>query len=181
MTTIHNLLDMSMDMAYAETQTNDSIKSGDFLLVEDGIAMLDGAYPVMLSGTSGVFHAYHDTDEGREQRAAALARYEALEAAEAPAPAAARQDIILRTEDGLLFHGDELMLHIYPAGDCDTACWPLKSDMDRLILARALYDHFETSDFWFDAAILPDGTRFVIEDELIKNKAVRAAADSEGF
>lgn len=94
MTTIHNLLDMSMDMAYAETQTNDSIKSGDFLLVEDGIAMMDVAYPVMLSGTSGVFHAYHDTDEGRALRAAALARYEALEAAEAveapaPAPAAA--------------------------------------------------------------------------------------------
>lgn len=89
MTTIHNLLDMSMDMAYAETQTNDGIKSGDFLLVEDGIAMLDGAYPVMLSGTSGVFHAYHDTESGRALRAAALARYEALEAAEAPAPARA--------------------------------------------------------------------------------------------
>lgn len=166
MTTIHNLLDMSMEAAYDETQTNDGIKSGDFLLVEDGIAMMDRAWPVMISGTSGVFHAYHDTDEGRALRAAALARYEALEAAEAPAPARARQDIILRTEDGLLFHGDELMLHIYPAGDCDTACWPLKNNADRLTLARSLYDHFETSAFWFDAAILPDGTRFVVADEL---------------
>lgn len=168
MTTIHNLLDMSMDMAYGKTQCDDSIKSGDFLLVEDGIAMLDGAYPVMLSGMSGVFHAYHDTESGRALRAAALARYEALEAAEAAeaAPAPARQDIILRTEDGLLFHGDELMLHIYPAGDCDTACWPLKNEADRLTLARSLYDHFETSAFWFDAAILPDGTRFVVADEL---------------
>lgn len=90
MTTIHNLLNMSMDMAYAETQTNDSIKSGDFLLVEDGIAMMDRAWPVMISGTSGVFHAFHDTESGRALRAAALARYEALEAAEAgeaPAPA----------------------------------------------------------------------------------------------
>lgn len=89
---IHNLLDMSMEAAYDETQTNSNIKSGDFLLVEDGIAMLAGACPVMLSGTSGVFHAYHDTESGRALRAAALARYEALEAAEAgeaPAPAAA--------------------------------------------------------------------------------------------
>lgn len=81
---IHNLLDMSMEAAYDETQTNSNIKSGDFLLVEDGIAMLDGAYPVMLSGTSGVFHEYHlEKPEGRALRAAALARYEALEAAEA--------------------------------------------------------------------------------------------------
>ena len=83
MAKIHNLLGMSMERAYDKTQCSDDIKPGDFLLVDDGIAMMDGAYPVMISGVSGVFHAYHDTDEGRALRAAALAEFNALEAAEA--------------------------------------------------------------------------------------------------
>lgn len=92
MAKIHNLLGMSMERAYDKTQCSDDIKPGDFLLVDDGIAMMDGAWPVMISGVSGVFHAYHDNDEGRALRAAALAQYKALEAGEAgeaPAPAAA--------------------------------------------------------------------------------------------
>lgn len=70
MAKIHNLLGMSMERAYDKTQCTDDIKPGDFLLVEDGIAMMDGAYPVMISGMSGVFHEYHtNTQEGRALRA----------------------------------------------------------------------------------------------------------------
>lgn len=97
------------------------------------------------------------------------------------APARKAPDITLHAEHGMLHHGESLMLHRYMAGDCDTAPWPLKSDMDRLILARALYDHRECSDLYCEAAILPDGTRFVIEDELIKHEAARKAADAQGF
>ena len=94
MAKIHNLLGMSMERAYDKTQCSDDIKPGDFLLVEDGIAMMDGAYPVMISGMSGVFHEYHtNTQEGRALRDAALARYEALEAAGDAADATVAVDL----------------------------------------------------------------------------------------
>ena len=55
---IHDLTDMPMEQAYDETQTNDAIKSGDFLLVRDGVAVLNVAWPVMIEGTSKVFHCF---------------------------------------------------------------------------------------------------------------------------
>ena len=52
----HNLTALSMSEAYDETQCNDEIKDGDILLVQDGVAILVEAWPVMAVGESTVFH-----------------------------------------------------------------------------------------------------------------------------
>ena len=51
-----DLRHLSMSEAYDETQTNENIGHGAVLLVQDGIAILDRAWPIMFSGTSEVFH-----------------------------------------------------------------------------------------------------------------------------
>lgn len=56
MTNVIDLRDMSMGDAYDETQTRDDIHHGDVLLVRDGVAILDRAWPIMFSGVSEVFH-----------------------------------------------------------------------------------------------------------------------------
>jgi len=52
----HNLRDFTMSAAYDETQCSDEIKDGDILLVQDGVAVLVEAWPVMVVGDSTVFH-----------------------------------------------------------------------------------------------------------------------------
>lgn len=56
--TIHDLSHLTHGEAYDETQTNDEIKSGDFIKVSGGIAYLDKAWPVMIEGKSDILHAY---------------------------------------------------------------------------------------------------------------------------
>jgi hypothetical protein len=53
---VHNLKALTMSEAYDETQCNDEIKDGDILLVQDGVAVLVEAWPVMAVGESTVFH-----------------------------------------------------------------------------------------------------------------------------
>ena len=60
MTATHDLRDLSMREAYDATQVRDDIKHGDVLLVADGIAVLDRAWPIMVQGTSEVFHMLAD-------------------------------------------------------------------------------------------------------------------------
>lgn len=57
MHTIHNLLSLSMNEAYDYTQYSDAVKDGDTLIVSDGVAVMNEAWPVMLTGESTVFHA----------------------------------------------------------------------------------------------------------------------------
>lgn len=56
MTQTIDLRHLSMEEAYDATQMRDDIRHGDVLLVQDGIAILDRAWPIMFSGTSKVFH-----------------------------------------------------------------------------------------------------------------------------
>jgi hypothetical protein len=60
-----------------------------------------------------------------------------------------------------------LLLHFYPAGDCDTIPWPMESpyrDLPTLQhhLARALFDASECEGTPLQA-LLPDGTSFDAE------------------
>lgn len=71
---IHNLTHLEMGRAYDETQTNESIKDGDFLLVQDGLAMMSRAWPVMVTGESVVFHQFIQREEADQ----CLQQYEAL-------------------------------------------------------------------------------------------------------
>ena len=67
MPNIHDLSDMSEDMIYAETQTSSKIENGDFLITEQGVATMFGAWPVMIfknfgqSNTEG-FHEFEDKE-----------------------------------------------------------------------------------------------------------------------
>lgn len=56
---VHDLSKMSHGDAYDETQTNDDIKDGDALKVRDGVAVMVGAWPVMVRGRSDVFHEFN--------------------------------------------------------------------------------------------------------------------------
>lgn len=76
-------------------------------------------------------------------------------------------DITLCDRDGALYHGDDMLLHVYAAGDCDRAPWPFKNDRDRRIAAAALYDLRECSPavpMACTVAILPDGERFAFDE-----------------
>lgn len=77
---IHDLRDMDMGSAYDATQCRDEIKSGDFLLVEDGVAVLDRAWPVMIVGDSEVFHSFKDTPSAEAKKAALVEQYNELAA-----------------------------------------------------------------------------------------------------
>jgi hypothetical protein len=52
----HNLKTLTMGEAYDETQCSDEIKDGDILLVQDGVAVMVEAWPIMVVGESTVFH-----------------------------------------------------------------------------------------------------------------------------
>jgi hypothetical protein len=67
---IHDLTALTMQDAYAETQQGDRIKPGDLLVVEDGIAILDGPWPVMLIGKSKHFHHLNVESATWDDRAA---------------------------------------------------------------------------------------------------------------
>jgi len=70
-----------------------------------------------------------------------------------------------------------LLLRMYPAGDCDTCPWPMKSEFASLEqlrqrLAIALYDERECNETWprdSDIVIeLPDGTVFDMDAVLMR-------------
>lgn len=52
---IIDLRDLDMGRAYDFTQ-GDQVQHGDVLLVSDGVAIMDRAWPVMVAGRSDVFH-----------------------------------------------------------------------------------------------------------------------------
>lgn len=56
---IINLQSLAMGQAYDFTQYG-PVHHGDVLLVSDGVAVLDRAWPVMVSGRSDVFHRLAD-------------------------------------------------------------------------------------------------------------------------
>lgn len=65
--------------------------------------------------------------------------------------------------------GDELLVWQYPAGDVDILCWPLKNWKERMMLAEKLFEAREWAGELpqsTEAVVLPDGEKFVIEDEL---------------
>ena len=57
---VHDLTSYTMSESYDITQSCDDIKSGDVLIVKDGIAILMQAWPTMIVGESKVFHQYFD-------------------------------------------------------------------------------------------------------------------------
>lgn len=59
-TKIFDLRDLDMASAYDVTQMAEAIRHGDVLLVADGVAVLDQAWPVMVCGRSDVFHRLAD-------------------------------------------------------------------------------------------------------------------------
>lgn len=61
-TRVHDLRDMDMESAYDETQCSRTIHHGDVLLVQDGIAILHLAWPMMVVGTSKEFHSSEGLD-----------------------------------------------------------------------------------------------------------------------
>lgn len=67
---VHDLTALSMSSAYDETQTAEHIKPGDLLVVQDGIAILDAAWPVMIVGESKHFHHLNVESTTWEERAA---------------------------------------------------------------------------------------------------------------
>ena len=58
MYSVHDLTPMSMSEAYDATQYCEHIVDGDILIVEDGFALLIGAWPTMVEGESNVFHQF---------------------------------------------------------------------------------------------------------------------------
>jgi hypothetical protein len=53
---IHDLRGMLPFSVYDTTQWDDSIKDGDVLLTDEGVAIMCEAWPVMVIGTSRVLH-----------------------------------------------------------------------------------------------------------------------------
>jgi hypothetical protein len=71
----------------------------------------------------------------------------------------------LTVEDGCLMAGENIVLLVYPEGDCDTFDWPLRGDEKEICgkLARALYDMREASQINnTEGVVLPDGVEFDI-------------------
>ena len=56
---IFDLRSLDMPSAYDRAQS-ETIRHGDVLLVADGVAVLVDAWPVMVAGTSDVFHRLAD-------------------------------------------------------------------------------------------------------------------------
>jgi hypothetical protein len=53
---VHDLNRFTMREAYDYTQYSESILDGDIMLVDDGVAVMVEAWPVMAVGESTVFH-----------------------------------------------------------------------------------------------------------------------------
>lgn len=75
---LHYLRDLDMGDAYDRTQVDDTIRNGDILLVKDGVAVMDVAWPTMIVGESTVFHNFNATPEGKAGKARALGMYRRL-------------------------------------------------------------------------------------------------------
>jgi hypothetical protein len=70
---IHDLSHLEPIQAYDETQTNEDIKSGDFLILSWGVAVLEQAWPVVIEVKFGLsapddFHAYQDYSEQQHKK-----------------------------------------------------------------------------------------------------------------
>ena len=74
MTRIHDLTHLSHEDVYDETQTNDDIKDGDFILVAGGVAVLQKAWPVMVEGTSKDLHSFDEDNQAERDGLADLFR-----------------------------------------------------------------------------------------------------------
>lgn len=79
--TIHDLTEFTMSEAYDETQCGD-IKSGDFMVCRDGVAVMFESWPAMIIGTSSTFHNFDDTPKYVQTKAEFLAAYRAAAAIE---------------------------------------------------------------------------------------------------
>lgn len=60
---VHDLRGMSGEEAYDVTQTSDSIKDGDILIVDGGVAVMYKAWPTMISGKLEGFHEFNKPTE----------------------------------------------------------------------------------------------------------------------
>lgn len=70
---IHDLSDLNLDEAYDETQTNDEIQDGDFLILGCGVAYMQKAWPFMVEVKFGQmepngFHRYADHNVMQEKK-----------------------------------------------------------------------------------------------------------------
>jgi hypothetical protein len=73
--------------------------------------------------------------------------------------------ITLQAKEGLLHLGDDVLVHRYDAGDCDTIPWPFSSHEDRSNLFAALYGAVNTGSLPDGCEVaLPDGTLFGMAD-----------------
>ena len=73
------------------------------------------------------------------------------------------------SDDGDFLLAGELLVWRYPAGDVDILSWPLDHWKERMMLAEKLFEAREWAGELpqsTEAVVLPDGTKFVIEDEL---------------
>ena len=73
------------------------------------------------------------------------------------------------SDDGDFLLAGELLVWQYPAGDYDILCWPLDHWKERMMLAEKLFEAREWAGELpqsTEAVVLPDGEKFVIEDEL---------------
>lgn len=65
---IHDLSHLNThEEVYDETQTNDRIKSGDFIKLADGVAYMHKAWPVMIKGNSNCLHHYGDNEVTKDR------------------------------------------------------------------------------------------------------------------
>jgi hypothetical protein len=59
---------------------------------------------------------------------------------------------------------EAILIYVYPAGDCDVACWPMVEERDKWILGGALYGAVECgliSHMHGDFVVqLPNGENF---------------------
>lgn len=87
----------------------------------------------------------------------------------------------LTAVDGRLqLESGAVILYTYPAGDCDQIPWPLTTDAEKGMLARALYDMREMGGISGGAerVELSDGTLFEISED---NMALYKPPSGEGW
>lgn len=62
-----------------------------------------------------------------------------------------------------LYLDGRILLRVYPEGDCDSICWPMKKK-DKDNLAAALFDEYEMGNLKERSVLLPNGQQFNIDD-----------------
>ena len=69
---------------------------------------------------------------------------------------------VLQDRHGDLYLGEEILIVMYPAGDCDTISWPFTEPRHATQLEKALYDLYQCTEELKegDTVLLPDGTLF---------------------